>query len=167
MKITSTISFLIILQCGNNTCKTRVGGFWSVCVIPSDLHNLPVVLSLVLLQYWPFACGVVMLPHIYGCIYESDLSIVTLPNCLSLLVRRFLFWCFYLLLIANSVKIFLVLGIVPFSLWLGIFCNFLNFFLVNPKLSYGVYMLGLEYKTLNNTSLWSQWPVKEQTRGDI
>jgi len=37
---------------------------------------------------------------------------------------------------------------------------------VNPKLIYGVYMLGLEYKTLNNTSLWSQWPVKEQTRGD-
>lgn len=32
---------------------------------------------------------------------------------------------------------------------------------------YGVYVLGLEYKTLNNTSLWSQWPVKEQTRGDI
>jgi hypothetical protein len=28
-------------------------------------------------------------------------------------------------------------------------------------------MLGLEYKTLNNTSLLSQWPVKEQTRGDI
>jgi len=70
----------------------------------------------VLLQYWLFAFGVVMLPHSYGCIYESDLSVVTLPNCLSLLVRRFLFGCFYLLLSANSVKIFLVLGIVPFSL---------------------------------------------------
>lgn len=50
---------------------------------------------------------------------------------------------------------------------IGIFCNFVHIFLVNPNLIYGVYILGPEYKTLNNTSLWSQWPVKEQTRGDI